>query len=93
MTLTKGDLKLIDKLIDGQKKDILGEVDSKLQTQKQEIFDEMDIKLQNLKSDFFERIDPVLKEVVIARDERPLIIDRIQKLERIHPNNKHVVTS
>ncbi|MDP3994523.1 MAG: hypothetical protein Q8P91_01675 [bacterium] len=31
-------------------------------------------KLTEFKSEFFEKIDPILKEVVTAREERPLIV-------------------
>ena len=53
----------------------------------------LDEKLTNLKSEFFERIDPILKEVVTSREERPLVISRIEKIEKIHPEGKHQLTS
>ncbi|KKQ37865.1 MAG: hypothetical protein US53_C0007G0004 [Candidatus Woesebacteria bacterium GW2011_GWA1_37_7] len=74
--------------MDSQKQDILEEMDS----QKQDILEEMDNKFQNLKSDFFERIDPILKEVITAREERPLIENRLEALEEIHPSGKHVLS-
>jgi hypothetical protein len=67
MTLTKSDLRQIDVRLENQKDDIL---------------EEMDEKLTNLRSDFFEKIDPILKEVLTAREERPLIIKRIEKVEK-----------
>ena len=82
MTLNKNDLTLIDKRLELQKEEILEEIDEKL-----------DEKLTNLKSEFFERIDPILKEVVTAREERPLIVNRLEKLERIHPRGKRPLTS
>lgn len=42
-----------------------------------------------LKSDFLEKIDPILKEVTTAREERPLIVNRIEALEDIHQKGKH----
>jgi hypothetical protein len=74
MTLTKGDLSQIDR---------------RLESQKGEIIEEMDSKLQNLKSGIFDRIDPILKEVTTAREERPLLENRIEKLEEIHPHGQH----
>jgi len=86
MTLTKRDLK--------QVRDIVTEgLDNKLQTQKEEIFDEMDNKLQTFKSDIFDQIDPILKEVTIAREERPLIENGLETLEEIYPKGKHVLSS
>ena len=86
MALNKNDLTQIDIRLDrrlkSQKEEILEEIDEKL-----------DEKLANLKSEFFERIDPILKEVVTSREERPLIVNRLEKLEEIHPKGKHQLTS
>ena len=86
MALNKDDLTQIDRRLDrrlkSQKEEILEEIDEKL-----------DEKLTNLKSEFFERIDPILKEVVTAREERPLIENRMEKLERIHPKGRHQIAS
>ena len=60
---------------------------------KEEIDESLDDKLTNLKSDFFEKIDPILKEVTTAREERPLIENRLERLEKIHPKGKHVSAS
>lgn len=73
MTLTKSDLSQLDR---------------RFENQKDEILEEMDTKLTNLKSDLFEKIDPILKEVITAREERPLIENRIEALEEIvHKNS------
>ena len=104
MTLTKKDLDNIDSRIDKrlkkQKTEILAKMDSQKQdileemdSQKQDILEEMDNKFQNLKSDFFEKIDPILKEVTTAREERPLIENRLEALEEIHPDGKHLASS
>jgi hypothetical protein len=82
MSLTKSDLSQIDISLESQKEDILERVDNKLEVKKDEILDEIDNKLTKLKSDFFEKIDPILKEVVTSREERPLIINRIEKIEK-----------
>jgi len=57
------------------------------------VAEELDDKLTKLKSEFFERIDPILKEVVTAREERPLIVNRLEALEEIHPKGKHAPAS
>src|SRR3989344_6185350 len=103
MALTKTDIDRIDKRfnrrlkkqkveiltkLDSQKEDILLRMDS----QKEDILEEMDNKLQHLKGDFFERIDPILKEVMTAREERPLIENRLEILEKIHPKGKHILS-
>ena len=53
--------------------------------------------LQQFKSDFFDKIDPVLKEIVDSREERTILAhrqsdhtDRIEVLEKIHPQGKHL---
>ncbi len=48
-------------------------------------------KLTKFKSEFFEKVDPILKEVTTAREERPLIENRLEALEEIHPKGKHVI--
>jgi len=53
--------------------------------------EKMDTKLSRLKSDLFEKIDPVLKEVLTARDERPLIESRLEALEEIHRKGDHSI--
>lgn len=60
---------------------------------KEEIDESLDEKLTKLKSDFFDRIDPILKEVTTAREERPLIENRLEALEEIHPKGKHLSAS
>jgi phage gp29-like protein len=59
---------------------------------KEELDEQLDDKLNKLKSDFYERIDPILKEVTTAQEERPLIENRIEKLEEIHPQGQHSFT-
>jgi len=78
MTLTKNDLTQIDRRLGNQKEEILEEIDG---------------KLTKLKSEFFKKIDPILKEVTTAREERPLIENRIESLEEIHPKGKHILAS
>lgn len=79
MTLSNTDLKQVRTIV---KEEIDESLDEKL-----------DNKLSKLKSDIFDRIDPILKEVVTAREERPLIETRLAKLEKIHPKGKHVLAS
>lgn len=78
MTLTKNDFKQIRLVLEEE-----------LDKQEQKFED----KVTQLKSDFFEKIDPILKEVTTAREERPLIENRIEALEEIHPDGKHALTS
>lgn len=54
--------------------------------------EKLDEKLTKLKSEIFDKIDPVLKEVMTAREERPLIENRLEALEKIHPEGKHLST-
>jgi hypothetical protein len=72
-------------LTNGDLKQIENIVDEKLD-------EKLDDKLAKLKSDIFDRIDPILKEVTTAREERPLIENRIEKLEEIHPHGQHSFT-
>ena len=76
MALTKTDLDQIDELV----KKIVGE------------------KTRNLpsKNDFFEWMDKLMKELVDIRDEVAVISrhssdysDRIEQLEKIHPDGSH----
>lgn len=93
MALNKGDLKQIRVILQnelvGQEKRISIRVDN----QKEEILEQIDNKLTRLRSDFFERVDPILKEVVTAREERPLIENRLEALEEIHPQGRHTLAS
>ncbi|MBU0569993.1 hypothetical protein KKB40_04400 [Patescibacteria group bacterium] len=84
MTLTKNDLRQIENLLDGK----IVNMEEKFGT-----------ILTGFRSDFYEKIDPILKEVLTARDERPIIVhrqsdheDRIENLEKIHPQGKHPFT-
>ena len=85
MTLSNQDLSKIDGLINTR-------VSRRLESHKEDLLEEIASRLMRLKSDIFDRIDPVLKEVVTSREERPLIENRIEKLEEIHPQGKHPIT-
>ena len=78
MALNKGDLKEIRVILQE-------ELDNQ-----EESFEK---KLTEVKSEFFEKIDPILKEVVTAREERPLIENRLEALEEIHPQGRHTLAS
>ena len=54
---------------------------------------QFEAKVVEIKSEFFVKIDPILKEVETAREERPLIENRLEKLEEIHPEGKHLTVS
>ncbi len=62
-------------------------LDIKLDQQKGDIVDEF----KNFRSDFYEKVDPVLKEVAAAQHRRNR--DRIERLEKIHPQGKHLATT
>ncbi len=74
MTLTNSDKSWIKNLL----QDGLGSQEEKFEA-----------KLTEFKSEFFDKVDPILKEVVTAREERPLIENRVETLEEIHPKGKH----
>lgn len=78
MALSNNDLNQIDKRLE-----------SRLETQKEEILGEIDDKLSKFRSEFFEKIDPILKEVTTAREERPLLENRLEALEEIHQEGFH----
>ena len=75
MVLTKKDL---DERLDAFELKLDQIISEKLDEQ-EEKFEE---KLIEFKSEFFTKIDPILKEVVTAREERPLILNRIEKIEK-----------
>ena len=82
MTLTKGDLKEVRTILTQELAKQEGRFDFKLESQKDDILEEIDEKLIKFRSDLFNKIDPILKEVTTAREERPLIISRIEKIEK-----------
>ncbi len=82
MVLTKSDFKQFEQLLDRK-------LDEKLDEQEEKF----EKKLTEFKSEFFEKVDPILKEVTTAREERPLIENRLEKLESIHPKGKHQLAS
>ncbi|OGM19586.1 hypothetical protein A2686_00460 [Candidatus Woesebacteria bacterium RIFCSPHIGHO2_01_FULL_38_10] len=79
MALTKNDLIQISNLLNSQ-------LDIRFEDQKQEI----ENLLTPFRSDMFTKIDPILKEVVTAREERPLIENRIEALEKLHPQDTSI---
>lgn len=82
MTLTRFDFKQFEQILDRKLTEKLDEQEDKFEK-----------KLTEIKSEFFEKIDPILKEVTTAREERPLLENRLEALEEIHPDGKHVVSS
>lgn len=67
----------------------LGKIEGMLETQEEKY----EKKIDEFKNEFYERIDPILKEVTATREERPLIENRLEKLEKIHPKGKHTFSS
>lgn len=85
MALTKNDKNYIEKVLDQK-------LDQKLDEQEQKF----EAKLTEFRDDFYTKIDPILKEVTASREERTIAAEqhrrnqnRIEKLEKIHPKNKH----
>ena len=85
----------IDGKFDNQEKKFDSKLDKLEQRLGVKLTEELDnqeqkfeVKLTEFKSEFFEKIDPILEEVKTARDERPLIINRIEKLEKILMEDK-----
>lgn len=81
MALTKSDLNKIENLLNKQ------------EVKFNDKFDDFEVKIENklykFRSDFFTKVDPILKEVTTAREERPLIENRIEALEDIHRSGTH----
>ena len=80
MTLTKSDKIFIENQLDKQE-------------------ERFEAKITEFKDEFHTRIDPILKEVVASRENRTIGAeqhrrneDRIEKLEKIHPQGKHLAT-
>jgi len=80
MTLTKNDKVFIENALD-----------------KQEL--KFEAKITKFKDEFYTKIDPILKEVVASREDRTIGAeqhlrnqDRIEELEKIHPQGKHLAT-
>jgi len=78
MALTKADLDI--RLSDFEKR-LETIIDGKLSEKLDEQEVRFEKKLTEFKSEFFTKIDPILKEVVTARKERPLIENRLEVLE------------
>ena len=70
MSLSKGDLKEVRTILTQELAKQEGRFDFKLESQKDDILEEIDEKLIKFRSVFL---------------KRPLIIYRIEKLERVHP--------
>ncbi len=95
MALAKDDKKYIKTTIDSK----LDEQELKFESKLTVIELKFENKLTEFKSEFFEKIDPILKETTTNREERTLQADRIsnhedriEKLENIHPQGRHLAT-
>lgn len=96
MTLTNSDKSWIKNiLLDGLESQE-EKFEKRISGVRNELFDKIDsqeekfeAKLTEFKSEFFDKVDPILKEVVTAREERPLLENRLGVLEEIHPKGKH----
>lgn len=95
MTLTKGDKKFITGLLTENLDSQEQKFETKLDNVKQ-MFEETVTKF---KDEFYTKIDPILKEVVANREDRLIGSEqhlrnkvRIEKLEKIHPQGKHLAS-
>lgn len=92
MALTQSDKEFIEQTIDQK-------LDKKLTLRLDEQEQKFETKLTEFRDDFYTKIDPILKEVTASREERTIAAeqhrrnqDRIEKLEKIHPQGKHLAT-
>ncbi len=70
---------------------------SKFENKLDELELKFETKITEFKDEFYTKIDPILKEVVASREDRAMGAeqhlrnqDRIEKLEQIHPQGKHL---
>lgn len=103
MALTKDDKKFIEGIFDkklNEKLDLkLGVQECKFENKFDEMEQKFEAKITEFKDEFYTKIDPILKEVVASREDRATAAEqhrrnegRIEKLEEIHPQNKHLAT-
>jgi hypothetical protein len=78
------------------KKDLIM-LESRLDLKMVDLEQKFESKVVELKSDFCTEIDPILKEVVASREDRVVASEqhhrneeRIEKLEKIHPQGRHL---
>ncbi len=73
--------------------------DSKFENKLDKLELKFETKVTEFKDEFYTRIDPILKEIVDSREDREIGAeqhlrnqDRIDKLEKIHPQGNHLAT-
>lgn len=78
------------------KKDLVM-LESRLDLKMVDLEQKFESKVVELKSDFCTEIDPILKEVVASREDRLVASEqhrrneqRIERLEKIHPQGRHL---
>lgn len=99
MTLTKNDKTFIETLLTKQEskfENALSKQEFKFENKLDEIEQKFEAKLTEFRDDFYTKIDPILKEVTASREDRTIGAEqhrrneeRIEKLEKIHPQGKH----
>jgi len=59
--------------------------------------EKLEAKITEFKNEFYTKIDPILKEVKASQEERIIVAvqhhrneNRIEKLEKIHPQDTHL---
>ncbi len=93
MALTKGDKAFIETALDKA----LIRQEFKFENKLDDVKQEFETTVSKFKDEFYTRIDPILKEVVTSREDRLIGTQqhirnekKIEKLEKIHPQGKHL---
>ena len=88
MALTKTDKTFIENALLKQ--------EFKFESKLDDIEQKFEAKFTDFRDNFYTKIDPILKEVPASREERSTLSaqirrneERIEKLEKIHPNCSH----
>lgn len=69
----------------------------KFENKLDDIEQKFEVRLTKFRDSFYTKIDPILKEVKASHEERVIAVtqyrrnqDRIETLEEIHPQGKHI---
>ena len=102
MALTKSDKTFLEIIFAKQKVNFekaLFKQDIRIENELIKQEQKFESKVFEFKSEVFNKIDPLLKEVTDSREDRGVAAehnrrnnDRIEKLEKIHPQNQHLAT-
>ncbi len=94
-TLTQADVNLLKETF--ATKNDMDRLENKFDQKLDDNVQKFETLVTGFKNDFYTKIDPILKEVVASREDRTIGAeqhrrnqDRIEKLEKIHPNGRHL---